>query len=70
MVAGQHTHRVPVGRSGNEDVWVTSVAGEEPTRLTLGPDDERPSSWSADGRSILFTRETNGTNDVWVLHLQ
>ena len=40
-------------KTGKDDVWIYSVAGGQPTRITFGPDDYR-ATWSPDGRQIAY----------------
>jgi eukaryotic-like serine/threonine-protein kinase len=47
-------------RGGNDDIWVQSVHGGEPVRLTRSPAQDAEPSWSPDGRSIVFRSERDG----------
>lgn len=48
----------PAG-SYEEEVWVANADGQGQRRLTTGSDDAEP-AWSADGRSVLFSRFNDG----------
>ncbi|MBA2440521.1 MAG: serine/threonine-protein kinase [Thermoleophilaceae bacterium] len=47
-------------RAGNEDVWVQSMAGGDPVRLTRSPSRDAEPSWSPDDRNIVFRSEREG----------
>ena len=49
---------------GNVDVYVVSIDGGEPKRLTWNTAPDEVQGWTPDGRDVLFssTRETNGPN--------
>jgi len=50
-------------RTGAKAVYVMDAQGEHVRKLAAG---DEP-SWSSDGRSIAFTRETNPP-DIWVVN--
>jgi Tol biopolymer transport system component len=47
-------------KSGTDDVWVYSVTGEPPARITFGPNDFY-SVWSPDGKELAYVVVDNGT---------
>lgn len=57
-----------------EDVWVAGLeAGNRrlvnPRRLTFDERNDRPLSWTADGRSVIFVSNRSGTSDVFLQDL-
>ena len=52
--------------SSVSDIWTRRVEGGSLTRLTLGPNNVRP-SWTADGRDVVYMSETGG---IWQLKRQ
>ena len=50
-------------RSGTADIWVFSVAGGQPTRITFGPYDFWP-VWSPDGKQIAYGVMENGKSSI------
>jgi Tol biopolymer transport system component/DNA-binding winged helix-turn-helix (wHTH) protein len=51
--------------SGNSDVYVISLDGAPPVRLTTEPGFDGLTDWSADGRWIYFSSDRSGTLEVW-----
>lgn len=49
------------------DIWTVAPDGTGLHRVTEGPDLDAQPAWSADGRWLLFTRESAGRTDVWRL---
>ena len=47
-------------RDGNFDIWVQSIDGGEPTRVTSSPADERQPAWSPNGQRLVFRSEDDG----------
>jgi len=50
-------------RTGKSDVWIYSLAGGPPTRITFGPNDYWP-VWSPDGKEIAYTVIEGGKHSV------
>ena len=54
-------------RSGSPEIWVSTVAGRESTRITyqggMAP------SWSPDGLKLVFWSERAGGRDLWLVDL-
>jgi len=49
------------------DIWVTTVEGDAPYRLTTHPGTEYFPAFSPDGKQIAFTGEYDGNRDVFVV---
>lgn len=49
---------------GNYDIYLVAP-GSDPVARTDSPDDEIDPSWSPDGGTILYTRETQGGDEIW-----
>jgi len=41
---------------------------EEDTQLTSGDSQDSYSSWSPDGKRIVFVSDRSGANDIWVMN--
>ena len=50
---------------GNSDVYVVSLDGAPPVRLTAEPGFDGLTEWSADGRWIYFSSDRSGRLEVW-----
>jgi tricorn protease len=46
-------------RHGSYDVFVVSLDGGEPRRLTYDSADDHPTGWSPDGKTVIFTSTRN-----------
>ena len=59
--------RVAIDRTllNNRDVFVTDVAGGEPTRFTFHANIDATPIWSPDGRRIVFRSSRKGTYDLY-----
>ena len=62
--------RLAVGRRdpirGTRDIWVHDLSGKSPPiQLTFDSRDDMSPSWSADGRTILFTSDRSGERDIY-----
>jgi gamma-glutamyltranspeptidase len=49
------------------DLWVRSSSGNTWTRLTRGPAWDRHPAWVNDGRSIVYSSNRGGNEDIWRL---
>ena len=47
-------------RDGNFDIWVQSIDGGDPTRVTSSPADESQPAWSPNGQRLVFRSESDG----------
>ena len=47
-------------RDGNFDIWVQSIDGGAPTRVTSSPADETQPAWSPDGQRLVLRSEDDG----------
>ena len=47
-------------RDGNFDIWVQSIDGGDPTRVTSSPADESQPAWSPNGQRLVFRSEDDG----------
>lgn len=54
---------------GGMKLWLASLQSGEVRQLTDGEWDGLP-SWAPDGRSLLFSRQSGGTFDLYVLDLE
>ena len=52
---------------GRYDLWLSSVAGDAPRRLTTHEANDTSPAWSPDGRYILFVSSRGGSSQVWRL---
>jgi WD40 repeat protein len=52
-------------RDGNWEIYLVSVEGGEPRRLTNDPASDAAPAVSPDGRTIVFTSDRGGTRRVW-----
>jgi gamma-glutamyltranspeptidase/glutathione hydrolase len=50
------------------DLWIVSPNAKW-SRVTAGPDWDREPTWSADGRSLLFSSNRGGNVDIWQIAL-
>lgn len=53
------------GREGNADIYVISVEGGQPRRLTSEPAEDVAPSWSRDGKWIYFGSTRSGNMQIW-----
>lgn len=54
---------------GQSDLWIVSVAGGEPRRLTNDPEIDRNPSWSPDGELVAFDSYRGGDTNIWVVRV-
>jgi TolB protein len=52
-------------RSGNRDIWVMSVDGDEPRQLINHPSEDFYPVWSPDGQWLVFTTSRDGSRRLW-----
>ncbi len=52
---------------GRYDLWLSSVEGDAPRRLTTHEANDTSPAWSPDGRYILFLSSRGGSSQVWRL---
>jgi Tol biopolymer transport system component len=55
---------------GNNDLYITEVAGGEPTRLTREESRDISPAWSPDGATIYFASDRSGTFQIWKMPAQ
>ncbi len=48
-----------------EDIWVKTLGGGAPSRLTFDTANDRNPRWAPDGKHIYFISNRNGQFDVW-----
>jgi dipeptidyl aminopeptidase/acylaminoacyl peptidase len=72
--AGTVAPGVALRRDRRDDhLWIVSVSGAEPLRLTSGDFDDADPRWSPDGQEIAFVSnrtadpETNANTDLWIV---
>jgi Tol biopolymer transport system component/DNA-binding winged helix-turn-helix (wHTH) protein len=51
--------------AGNSDVYLVSLDGGSPVRVTTDPAMDGLSEWSSDGRWIYFTSDRSGRPEIW-----
>jgi Tol biopolymer transport system component/tetratricopeptide (TPR) repeat protein len=54
-------------RSGNWDIWVVSVSGGSPKRLTTSPTNDGLPTWSPDGTQIAFVSDRDGGWGIYTM---
>ena len=47
-------------KAGNFDIWVQSIGGDDPRRITTSPSHDRQPTWSPDGSTLVFRSERDG----------
>ena len=52
---------------GQEHLWVKTLGGTNPVRLTVGPAQNTAPTWTHDGASLLFTRFEGGPKATFLL---
>jgi len=51
--------------TGRYDLWISSTAGEAPTRLTRHEANDTAPAWSADGSAVYFLSKRDEKTQVW-----
>jgi dipeptidyl aminopeptidase/acylaminoacyl peptidase len=51
--------------NGNSDIFVVPSAGGATRQLTKLPGEDARPAWSADGKSIYFSSDRTGENEIW-----
>jgi dipeptidyl aminopeptidase/acylaminoacyl peptidase len=51
----------------DSDLWLATLAGGEPRRLTRSPKHDRHPRWSPDGKWIAFESNRDGAFQIWLL---
>jgi dipeptidyl aminopeptidase/acylaminoacyl peptidase len=51
----------------NSDLWLVSLAGGEPKRLTTASGADKEPRWSPDGSQIAFVSDRSGSAQIWLL---
>jgi Tol biopolymer transport system component len=54
-------------KGANFDIYVISLDGDNPVRLTDSPSSEWRPTWSPDGRRILYSSVVDGNEDLYVM---
>ena len=52
------------------DIWTMSTSGTHPNRLTIHEGYESSPKWSKDGKTIAFSSDRFGNDDVFVMPSQ
>jgi dipeptidyl aminopeptidase/acylaminoacyl peptidase len=52
---------------GRYDLWLSTIEGVEPVRLTTDEANDTSPAWSPDGRYVLFLSSRGGSSQVWRL---
>jgi TolB protein len=53
-------------RSGDMNIYITSLVGMTPVQITWDPAQDMSPSWSPDGNALVFTSDRSGNDDIWV----
>lgn len=52
---------------GNPDIFVVSVYGDYPIRLTSDSGDDKQPGWSPDGKQIVFVSDRDDDDEIWIM---
>jgi TolB protein len=53
-------------RSGDMNIYVTSLVSMSPVQITWDPAQDRAPCWSPDGNALAFTSDRSGNDDIWI----
>ncbi|MCP4723672.1 MAG: S9 family peptidase, partial [bacterium] len=53
--------------SSNSDIWLVSINGGDPRRLTASPVTDSHPRWSPDGQEIAFNSSRGGSSQIYVI---
>jgi len=53
--------------TSNSDIWLVSINGGQPRRLTDDPESDEHPRWSPDGETLAFTSSREGTPQIYLL---
>ncbi len=52
---------------GNSDIWLVSLRGRTPRKLTNSAEADKGPVWSPDSKKIAFTSSRSGESQIWVI---
>lgn len=54
-------------QNGQRDIWIATINGENPVRITDDAFEDRTPIWHPDGRRIIYTSDRDGTKQIFVV---